>query len=632
MQRLKLQTTRQRLLTLALFAGLALTPVSALAQDDPDAESDTGSDFAAGSEEGDAEEDMDDDDGASSAADGDITPLGARDTDEREEDEAKRSRIDEAKRAGGDAGEAPEAGAAGFDGTIENPEEGKSPVLGNFMDTRLSFSFSDDNWLAGPGQTTPSSPSVDFFPRSNNQLFFDNLNRRDSGFETLSHMVLHRRQRGFIPGMDTEGAIVSRFIWFADDETGRSGTTFRDDGSYIRMRYFFNGSTKDENAANLDLVMFPFNTNRFRLGYLYDISWGGLNIFPAKGIAAPGAKLQLKISDGYAFIGAKTARLLDENINEIESNWGGLAGAGWDFADLFAVDFGGGYFRRGTNPLVGVEGQPVDGFGGSTRLTFHWGRRVPGSIDFRLYRTDPALMDLFKVARKGKKGMSFLAALEYSHLEQTLQDPETPTSTVLQGANAAALSLKFQYDNLALNADGIWRDLAFILYERPSFVPFQDFPRESVMSPEVLGSFSVSYFLEDLHLTPGAVLGVQMPATFTGLLPGTVVDSGAPDLAGSQTVVVRNIGSVDILPCAERAEDGGCNAPATAVPIYAARFALKWDVSEIMAIVAETTFFLDNNETDLVDSEGGLITRQFVSTVGDLNLRVAGGLFAQARF
>jgi hypothetical protein len=613
---------RRHVLTPTLLAGLALAflPLPSFAQDDGAAEYEGGS-------EDDEEDEGDDLETAPAAEEKESVVMAEEDVDEREEAPPP----SEDKAMLGNDGKA-KGQAASFDGMVEEPEEGKSPVFGNFMDTRLSFSFSDDNWLAGPGETSPSSPSVDFFPRSNNQLFFDNLNRRDSGFETLTHMVLHRRQRGFIPGMDTEGAIVSRFIYFADDETGRAGTTFRDDGSYIRMRYFFNGSVKDESAPNLDLVVFPFNTNRFRLGYLYDISWGGLNIFPSKGIAAPGAKLQLKIADGYAFIGAKTARLLDENVNEIESNWGGLVGGGYDIANLFAIDLGGGYFRRGTNPLVGVEGQPVDGFGGSGRLTFHWGRRVPGSIDFRLYRTDPALMDLFKVAKRGNKGTSFLAALEYSRLEQTLQDAENPTSTVLQGANAAALSLKFQHNNLSVNADGIWRDLAFILFERPSFVPFQDFPRESVKSPELLASLSLSYFLEDWHLTPGAVFGVQTPATFTGLLPGTVVDSGAPDLAGSQTVVVRNIGSVDILPCGARNEEGACTTPSTPVPIYATRLALKWDVSEIVAIVAETTLFLDNNETDLVDSEGGLITREFVSTVGDLNLRVAAGLFAQARF
>ena len=31
-------------------------------------------------------------------------------------------------------------------------------------------------------------------------------------------------------------------------------------------------STRDQ---GFDLVLFPLDTDRFRLGYLYDISWGG---------------------------------------------------------------------------------------------------------------------------------------------------------------------------------------------------------------------------------------------------------------------------------------------------------------------------------------------------------------------
>jgi hypothetical protein len=550
-----------------------------------------------------------------------------------------------------------------LNGDIPNLDKSDS-MLGNFMDTRLSFSLSDDNWLAGPGQTTPSSPRVDFFPRTNNQLFFDNLNRRDSGFETLSHMVLHRRQKGFIPGMDTEAAIVARFIYFADDTTGRRGAVFRDDGSYIRVRYFFSGSTENEKASNIDVVMFPFDTNRMRLGYLYDISWAGHDIFPSPGVAAPGAKMQLNLFDGYAYIGAKTARLLDENINEIESNWGVMSGIGYDFFDMLQFDLGAGAFQRGSNPRVGVEGEPVWGAGASGRVVFHYGEASPSSIDFRLYRADPALADLFRIARKSRPGIAFLAALEVSHLEQGLQDPENPNSTKLAGwgganliggANAVAASMRFSWADFGIGADAVYRDLGFILFNGPGFVPYQDFPADSLVTPEYLFALSTSYFIEALHLTPGFVLGVQLPASFTGLTPGTLgqTNDGIQDLSAAQVVVVRNIGSRDILPCAEY--DNGdsparsCLRAQQVEPIYAARFALKWDVSEIVAIVAETTFFFDNNETDLVDNAGGIITRKRVSnvnfltvpgtdigllpgTTGPHNVRLGGGLFAQARF
>lgn len=535
----------------------------------------------------------------------------------------------------------------------KNPDfaqwDGAMPVAdlgGRFMDTRLSFSLSDDNFLRGPGQTTPSSPFLDFSPRSSNQLFFDNLNRRDTGYETLSHMVLHRRQKGFLPGMDSEAAIVARFRFFSNDTTGRLGSSFGDDGSYLRMRYFFSGSVADERAPHLDLVMFPFNSDRFRLGYLYDISWGGLPIFPARNVAAPGAKLQLNVYDGYFYVGAKTARLLDEDINEIEANWGGMVGAGYDFFDLVSVEMGGGVFQRGTNPLAGVEGEPVIGYGGSARVAFHYNRSVPGSVDFRLYRADPAMADLFNITRKARRGFSFLAAAEYSHLQHTLQDPGNARSTKLQFANASAISMRFGWDNLEIGADGVYRDLSFILFNRPSMVPFQDFPRDSIVTPEFMTALSASWFFEKLHLTPGIVVGVQMPATFAGLEPGTLGSAKVEDYSKAQVVVVRNINSVDILPCNAFEEEGSlrnCVRPQAAEPIYALRMALKWDISEILAIVGEATFFVDNNETDLTDDAGGIITRQrvsnvelptwlFVGTSGPHNVRLGAGIFAQARF
>ncbi|MBN2360807.1 MAG: hypothetical protein JXR83_15235, partial [Deltaproteobacteria bacterium] len=106
---------------------------------------------------------------------------------------------------------------------------------------------------------------------------------------------------------------------------------------------------------------------------------------------------------------------------------------------------------------------------------------------------------------------------------------------------------------------------------------------------------------------------------------------------GSTTVVVRNAGSVDILPCKTYDDpskpDRICTEPYTRSPIWALRGAAKFDVSPMLSLVAETTLMIDNNQTDIVDDEEGLATRSFVTT-GDLGfpLRFGAGVFAQARF
>jgi len=541
-----------------------------------------------------------------------------------------------------------EESAPGDVGMIEDPPQGTGDIvapqggptpLSDFVDTRLSFSFSDDDFLAGPGDTRPNSPSLDFAPRRANRLFFENLNSRDSGQETLTHLVLYRRFPGYFRGVDTEAAFVLRFNLYANDETGKRGQSFYDDGTYIKMGWYPGGDVMDEDALNLSLTMFPFDTNRFRLGYLYDISWGGPEIFPSKGVSAPGAKLQLAWGPFYMYGGAKTARMLDETINEIESNWGFLGGLGIDILEMFTLEAGGGFFNRGTNPLTGVEGEPVQGYGGSGRAVFHYGTGAGSSVDFRLYRNDPATTDLFLQNREFTAKLKAYAALEGSFLQQTLQSAEQGqlNTTVAQTGTAAAFSTKLQLWYFDLGADFVYRDLAFVLFNRPSFVPFQAFPADAILEPELMFATSLAAHAPAIRSTFALVFGVQWPSTFTGLLPEQLRNSELPDTAGSQTVVVRNAGSVDILPCQSYDDpsraDRTCTEPYTRSPIYALRGAIKFDVSPMLSLIAETTLYIDNNQTDIIDDEQGQVSRQFVTT-GELGmpLRFGAGLFAQARF
>ena len=86
----------------------------------------------------------------------------------------------------------------------------------------------------------------------------------------------------------------------------------QDDGSYLRAAYTWDRDNPDDKY--FALTLFPFSTERFRLGYLYDISWGGGNIFTNnRSGLAPGlkfdvhAKMKHVVAD--AFVGFKTARI-----------------------------------------------------------------------------------------------------------------------------------------------------------------------------------------------------------------------------------------------------------------------------------------------------------------------------------
>ncbi len=141
----------------------------------------------------------------------------------------------------------------------------------DFMDTTITFVAGDDNVLADAGETIPSSPRPDFRPRRGNSLFFDNYDSRSTGEETRTHLVLYKEFDGFFKGVTPEAAMVlewdlnrstrdnNRF-----EETGsrKVSSGIRDDGSYLATRFHFGDDS-------LQLLLFPVDSDRFRLGYLY---------------------------------------------------------------------------------------------------------------------------------------------------------------------------------------------------------------------------------------------------------------------------------------------------------------------------------------------------------------------------
>ncbi|MEW5852839.1 MAG: hypothetical protein AB2A00_28910, partial [Myxococcota bacterium] len=570
-----------------------------------------------------------------------------------------------------------------FGGQAEIAKPGPGAFLSDFVDTRITFGLTDDDFLSDAGRTTPSSPILDFGPRRGNETFFNNLDRRDTLRETLTHLVIYRRMPGYFWGVDTEAAIVARFAFFADQDSGRLNQSFRDDGTYLRTSWYPFGDTSNPDDLKFEGTFYPFNTVRYRLGYLYDITWGGPEIFPSRGVAAPGAKLQVSYNKwrwlgGYAYFGAKTARLLDERINEIQANWGGLGGAGVDIARVFSLEGGAGFFQRGTNPLTGVEGEPVYGYGGSARALLHLNQPRVESLDFRLMRNDLGTANFFLQNKPWKSTWAFTLAAEGTWLQQTLQDPDNLTSTLRQNARAAALSARLKLWYFQASADAIVRDLAFVLFNRPGFVPFQAFPGDSRrdridtfaegecpfgitgvgpcqsklasnVQPEVLLAAGISAYIPVVRLTPALIVGVQKPATFQGYLPETIANNGVPDQRGSQTVVVRNAQDVDVLPCARYGETqaGGerlCEEPSMVTPIFSTRLALKWDLSDLTSILAEQVITVDRNRTELInDVEGQNTTRRafyeadaplLLRDLGAPSLPVkwGGGLYVQARF
>lgn len=497
-----------------------------------------------------------------------------------------------------------------------------------FMDTRLTWTFGDDDFLHKTGALIPLSPTFSVGERPQYRLFFDNLNSRFSGRENITHLVMYKKLPGFIEHLTTEAALVLRFdLAQLAAQTGNLNSALYDSGSYLRLHYQ-TGATEREGVS---AVFFPLDTDRFRLGYLYDLSWGGTaasinqSIFPRIQGAAPGLKIQYDHEKFYLFGGFKTATIIQpeqvlspggendvETVRVGETNYGFLAGGGVDATDFLRFDAGFGYFQQGKFDLEDVRGKNVYTYGGSGRVVFHQDMPVPSSVDFLLYKNDPSKpMILFKPEKYDPNQFAYSLSAEIDWLQQHLKDFDTAGALKDQSARGMAVQGVVRAGYLRFSATGIYRELNFVVRNVPGFIPFETLPGSAKTDPELFGSIAADYHFPNAHLTPGIGGGVQLPATFRS----EFTDGGVP---AQRVIVVRQQGDESILPY---------NKERTA--IIQARLSLRWDISDMFALVAWVQLVRDNNGTLVVrdPTEGTASLRVFQSPN-----RVGAAFAVQARF
>jgi hypothetical protein len=502
--------------------------------------------------------------------------------------------------------------------TVTTLTGGEPPTrIGDFVDTRLTWTFGDDDVLHQTGQAFPLSPNANIGDRKQYRLFFDNLNSRFGGRENLTHLALYKKMPGFIDKLDTEASLVIRFdVGALASNNGNLNQAIYDAGSFIRAFYHTDG--KRDGKEGIGITFWPLDTDRFRLGYLYDNSWGGTNpyinqsIFPRLQGSAPGAKIQYTHEKFTIFAGFKTAQIIQvqqtltpgtseiEQIRIGETNYGVLAGGSVDPVETLHLDVGGGYFQQGKFDLPDVVGRPVYTYGVSGRVVAHSrGMPVAQSIDFLLYRNDPNKPQIIFAPEEYRPGKTdWSVSAEFTNLFQNLKDFDTAGATAIQQARAAALQANLKSGFLRASLTGIYRDLPFVLRNQPSFVPFETLPKDAKTTNEMFFAGALDYYIEGAHLTPGIGAGLQLPATFQS---NSTDSSSAPI---NRTVVVREQGNLAILP-----------VNANAQPIFQARVSLRWDVSKILSALLWVQFIHDNNGTfvERDPTEGTVALRTFIS-------------------
>jgi hypothetical protein len=469
---------------------------------------------------------------------------------------------------------------------------------GDFMDTRLTWTFGDDDVMKGAGEKVPDSPLPGIGDRKGYELFMDNLNTKTKGRENLTHIVLYKEMPGFLKGLTTEAGLVVKLDIGAlyMDGTPSFSQVLMDDGSFLRAAWSWSESAPKENFVGI--TFFPFDTERFRLGYLWDISWGGGNIFSSmKTGPAPGFKVDAVGEVGNvglsAYVGMKTAKVKEtiqqgsaetEQITVQETNYGVLGGIGIDFWDLVRLDLGGGYFQQGKfsrNPVM-IRDRVFTG-GLTARLTVRQGTAIQSSVDYMLYRNDPDVnvSDWWRDTYVEKQ-FSWSVSGEFNYLWQRLENIEEYGATKLQPAYAGALQARFKYGFFRAQVVGLMRNLEYILQNVPSLDPFVALPETGTRTtPEYFVAGTFDYYFAKAHLMPFITGGIQFPATFETTSPKSVQ-------------VVRDAVRRDRLPTGY-----------DATPVYQLRVGVQWDLSEIFALLGNIQYVRDENLTRLTIDPSG---------------------------
>ncbi|MSP72625.1 MAG: hypothetical protein EXR76_10685 [Myxococcales bacterium] len=463
---------------------------------------------------------------------------------------------------------------------------------GEFVDTRLVFVLGDDDFLHDAGTTVPSSPRPDIGERTGNDTFYDQREGTETGRDSRTHLVLHKKVNGYFEGLTTEAAVVlelNHTRLLAND-----ARSLQDDGTYLRLAQKFG-----ENTARLTLL--PFNSDRVRLGHYWDVTFGGKGVFPGTA-PVPGALAEFQ-SEYFGVTGAlKTTRLPyntadeDPRKGQLEVFYGAFGGLrGGRENEGIRLDLQGGYFQKGTNPNGAVRGEEVNAWGFNGRVSYADGLPFEASNDTRLYTLDAALP--FADYSKSSAAVSFRAALEVSSVGQILEDPERVGGTTEELGLAGVLHGDVLMGHLRLGAAGIYRDLGFLFFNGPGGNRrFQAMPEDLQTKPEAVGIVKVLYHLADLHLTPILELGVQQPPAASNLAPNAGIHAPAA-LGGRRTVVYRR---------SDMFEDTGLLTPvflpddADTVPNYGARLTLQLDLGPGFSVLAALTALQDNNRGELV--------------------------------
>jgi hypothetical protein len=509
----------------------------------------------------------------------------------------------------------------------DEDEETEDAEVDPFLDTRLTFTLGDDDFLSPTGEQLPVSSFLGAGDRPQYELFYDNLDTRFSSRENVTHLVAHRELPAFFDDLTTEAAVVLRFDF-------GEGPFVEDAGSYLRVRYNPWIESPDDGLA---LTFFPLDSDRMRLGFLYDLSvggdeflsprfdgLGGLEGLGNRFLQAPGARFELDRDFLHTWVGAKFvpersgATVAVEGspgtFVVLENRYSVMGGVAFDLFDQrLRIDAGGGYFQQAR--LFGLPGYATTTLGAAAAVArIAWRRELAleESIDTTLYGNDPNLpLRYFGTPDYVPGQLAYFVSVEGVAVSRTLADSDAVGETTQELGLAGAFRTRVQYDFARFELSAVYRDVPFLLKDTTRAIPLVSIPDEAALSPEAFFALTADYHFVDARLTLEASGGLELPAALR-------VDRQIEGVLVDRTTVVRGDGTLTVLPAGE-----------TESPIVHARVAARLDLSEMFYSRLWVQYVYDPNVSSLqLRDPDGVGRAEFIP----LAHRLGAGLAVAARF
>jgi hypothetical protein len=275
----------------------------------------------------------------------------------------------------------------------------------------------------------------------------------------------------------------------------------------------------------VSLTGYAVDSGRFRLGYSYDLTWGGRDMYAFTTGAAPGVRLQWQKGGTYAFGGVKSAVGdyvdPDTRLKRNQAYYGYLAGAGAQIGDQLKVEFGVGSFQQGQIQNVDyttstLYGETINALGYAGQVAWRSTSELGWieSADLKLYRNSPEFVRDSYVSHRQVDGFGMLVQAEIDRLSHNLLDPVAGDATTIETGTAADLQTLFVKDSTSVGIDMVYKDLAYILFNVPGLTSGVAMNPDMAQTAQLYGRVKASHYFAKAHVAPTVGFGWMQPATY----------------------------------------------------------------------------------------------------------------------